>query len=244
MKASLIKINAFCKSLLLFLRPSLLFGFMKRPFLFFSNILSLSAWITQQRSKGILNDFYSPIRNYNKRLQLYQHILQEKINPTVPVCYLEFGVCGGNSFDWWLQHLTHADNRFYGFDTFEGLPENWGFLYKKGDMNQGVPELSDGRAQFVKGLFQDTLFPFIEARKAELSKKLVIHMDADLFTASLFSLTTLAPYLKKGDIILFDEFNTPNHEFFAWKIFVESFYIKANLIGAVNNYFQVAFEIQ
>ena len=31
-------------------------------------------------------------------------------------------------------------------------------------------------------------------------------MDADLYSATLFTLTSFAPFLKKGDIILFDEF--------------------------------------
>jgi hypothetical protein len=50
----------------------------------------------------------------------------------------------------------------------------------------------------------------------------------------------LFPYLKKGDILFFDEFNVPNHEFQALKIFTETFYVSTELIGAVNNYYQVA----
>ena len=42
---------------------------------------------------------------------------------------------------------------------------------------------------------------------------------------------------KSGDIILFDEFNVPNHEYSVFKIFNESFYIDFELIGAVNNYY-------
>ena len=41
----------------------------------------------------------------------------------------------------------------------------------------------------------------------------------------------------KGDIILFDEFNVPNHEYSVFKIFNESLYIDFELIGAVNNYY-------
>ena len=52
------------------------------------------------------------------------------------------------------------------------------------------------------------------------------------------------PYLKKGDIIFFDEFNVANHEFLAFKIFTESFYVKLRPIGAVNNFYQTAFVVE
>ena len=54
----------------------------------------------------------------------------------------------------------------------------------------------------------------------------IIHLDADLFSSTIFVLSQLYPYLKKGDIIFFDEFNVANHEFLAFKIFTESFYVK------------------
>jgi hypothetical protein len=72
---------------------------------------------------------------------------------------------------------------------------------------------------------------------------MVVHLDADLFSSAHFVLTSIARYLKEGDIIIFDEFNVPNHEFFAYKCFSDSFYIKTKLIGAVNNYLQVALKI-
>ena len=74
-------------------------------------------------------------------------------------------------------------------------------------------------------------------------KRKIIHLDADLFSATLFVLTTLARELKPGDILLFDEFNVPNHEWMAYKQFVDSFYMKTEVLGAVNNYYQVAFKI-
>ncbi len=58
------------------------------------------------------------------------------------------------------------------------------------------------------------------------TKPKIIHLDADLFSSTIFVLSQLYPYLKKGDIIFFDEFNVANHEFLAFKIFTESFYVK------------------
>ncbi|MBK8780187.1 MAG: hypothetical protein IPO25_23355 [Saprospiraceae bacterium] len=53
----------------------------------------------------------------------------------------------------------------------------------------------------------------------------------------------LAPLLKPGDIIFFDEFSVPSHEFLAWKNFTDSYYLKYEMIGAANNYVFAAFKL-
>ena len=68
-------------------------------------------------------------------------------------------------------------------------------------------------------------------------------LDADLYSATLYVLTSIAPFLKKDDIILFDEFAVPTHEFKAYYEFVQSFYIKMDLIAAANNYYFSAFKV-
>jgi hypothetical protein len=161
--------------------------------------------------------------------------------------YLEFGVAGGDSFRWWSNNNTHALSRFWGFDTFEGLPENWSFFFKKGDMSSAQQtEDVGGRTAFVKGLFQDTLNPFLSAQKEILNTPVrkIIHMDADLYSSTLFVLSQLYPFLQKGDIIFFDEFNVPLHEFKAFSDFTKSFYVKSRPIGMVNNFYQTAFILE
>lgn len=93
-------------------------------------------------------------------------------------------------------------------------------------------------------MFQDTLPTFLKRETLRSDKRLVVLMDADLFSSTLFALTSLATHFKPGDIIFFDEFNVPNHEYFAYKIFTESFYLELELLGAVNNYYQVAFRVK
>lgn len=241
MKRLIRKLNAFTKGVILFLRPGAVLSFLSGPFLFFSNLLSLTKWISNQKESNILNDFYNPFRNHSARFKLYEYIFSNNNLSGEQINYLEFGVYKGSSFSWWVNANKNPNSRFYGFDTFEGLPESWG-TYAKGDMNANLPDIKDSRAKFIKGLFQDTLFGFTGSHKID-GGKLIIHIDADLFSSTLFVLSTLARHLKKGDIIIFDEFNVPNHEYFAFKIFTESFYIKYELIGAVNNYYQCAFRI-
>ena len=46
-----------------------------------------------------------------------------------------------------------------------------------------------------------------------------------------------------GDVIFFDEFNVPQHEFKAFTEWVNAFYVKYEVLGAVNNYYQIAVKI-
>jgi hypothetical protein len=226
------------------LRPSFFFGWSSLFFRLVANTLSLSQWISRQRKKHLeFNDFFSCKRDYSKREKLYEYVVNQQQLDLITLDYLEFGVASGSSFRWWVNRLQTKDNRFYGFDTFEGLPENWG-VFSKGDMNSSIPILNDSRILFFKGLFQETLPEFLQNNHIEKGRRKVIHMDADLFSSTLFTLTSIAPYLNKGDIIFFDEFNVPNHEFLAFKMFTESYYIQTEIIGAVNNFFQVAFIVQ
>jgi len=244
MKPYLFKVNALLKNILILIQPHVLFSFLIQPFTFFSNFLSLTQWIAQQPTKGVYKDAFSLFRNYNHRFDLYNYVMDREQLHHAEMIYIELGVSGGVSFLWWMENNHHSNTQFHGFDTFEGLPENWGTFFKSGDMHATIPKLADARGHFYKGLFQETLVPFLTRGNTILGKRKVIHLDADLFSSTLFSLSMLYPYLEKGDLILFDEFNVPNHEYLAFKIFTESFYINLELIGSVNNYYQTAFIVK
>jgi len=219
-----------------------LFSVFNHLFFFLRNFNVLRSWIRKANNTQLLiNDFYSWKRDYPKRYLLYDTVAAHYELDKKELLYLEFGVASGSSFTWWMKKNTHPGSVFRGFDTFEGLPEDWGG-YKKGAMAFDQTVTEDGRAAFIKGIFQESLHPFIESNKnLLLGKPKLIHMDADLFSSTIFVLTQLYPYLKKGDIIFFDEFNVANHEFLAFKIFTESFYVKLQPVGAVNNFYQTAF---
>lgn len=231
------KIPGKIKGLYFYLKLHVLFDWLSNYLIFLGNISRLSKWISLNKNKGFTN-FYSFKFDNNDRLKLYEYIINaEKIEE---INFLEFGVFNGSSYLWWADKIKNKKSVFYGFDTFEGLPEDWG-AFKAGEMESGIPKTDDKRCVFIKGLFQNTLPDFLKS--FDNSKKMVIHLDADLFTSTLFVLTTIAPFLKKGDIIMFDEFNVPNHEFFAFDIFVKSYYIKYEVLGGVNNYYQTAIKI-
>jgi hypothetical protein len=208
--------------------------------LFTGHMAELSRWIAKNKKVG-KHDFYSRKFEYDKREGLFEHVITTE-NLDTNVDYFEFGVSKGGSFRWWVNRLKHEDARFYGFDTFSGLPEDWG-LFKKGDMDNGnePPKIEDNRHTFYQGLFQQTLLPFLSTYNPE--KKKIIHMDADLYSATLYVLTLMTPYLKKGDVLFFDEFNVPMHEYKALKDWCNSFYIDFKVLGSVNNFYQLAIVI-
>jgi O-methyltransferase len=207
---------------------------------FFSQMGELSKWINNHQ-KIKYSDFYSSKFDYSKRYLLYSFLIENIISGT-PVDYLEFGVSKGVSFRWWAEKIKDEDSRFFGFDTFTGLPEDWG-SFKKGDMdnNNEIPQMDDVRCSFYQGLFQQTMPSFLKNYSSD--KRKIFHMDADLYTSTLYVLTSISPILNKGDIIIFDEFNVPMHEFKAFSEWVKAYYIQYEVIAAVNNYYQVALMI-
>jgi hypothetical protein len=210
-------------------------------FLLLGHLAKVSQWISKNKKDG-KHDFYSKKRNYNKRYELYDYILkEEKIDENID--YLEFGVASGNSFKWWLNKIKDDKSRFYGFDTFTGLPEKWG-PYNIGEMKpkKKIPEFHDERSTLINGIFQKSLNEFLNMY--ELHRKKIIHMDADLYSSTSYVLHTLTPYLRSGDVIIFDEFNVPMHEFKAFSEWTEVNYIEYEVMASVNNFFQVAIKLK
>ncbi|HUR11479.1 MAG TPA: class I SAM-dependent methyltransferase [Flavitalea sp.] len=229
----------FLKSFFIRMRLHLFFRYFTGIHLNLVYLTRFSQWASSQNPA--INDFWSKW-DYNKRYPFYEKIINMAALDGA-IRYLEFGVATGKSFQWWLQQNRHPDSTFDGFDTFDGLPEDWG-PYKKGSFgtNYELPQTNDPRAHFHKGLFQQTLPVFL--KNFTPAKRLVLMMDADLFSATLYVLTSMAPFLKKGDIILFDEFVVPTHEFMAYYHFIQSYYIDMELIGAANNYYFAAFKVR
>jgi hypothetical protein len=199
----------------------------------------LSSW-AHENKKVEYNDFFGKW-DYNKRYPMYEWVIKKE-RLTGPVNYIEFGVAGGQSFDWFMSRNSDSESRFYGFDTFDGLPEDWG-PFKKGAFsnNNTMPVIKDWRGKYFKGLFQQTVPGFLP--ELDNSRRNVLMMDADLWSATLYALTSLSPYLKKDDIIFFDEFVVPTHEFKAFLDFTQSHYLNLQLVAAANNYYFAAFKV-
>ncbi len=213
-----------------------------KAFFFLGNLAGLSRFVHKHKNDGLC-DYYSSKFDYQQREKLYEYVISENNIDDNGIDFFEFGVARGGSFNWWVKQLKNSDTRFYGFDTFTGLPEDWG-IFKAGDMSNGnePPKIEDNRVSFYQGLFQQTLLPFLV--NYDKSRTKVIHLDADLYSSTLYIMTIMYPYLKSGDILLFDEFSVPMHEYKAFMEWTKSFYIEYEVLGSVNNFFRLAVKIK
>jgi hypothetical protein len=182
-------------------------------------------------------------RKRRDRVWLYQSVIHKERLDFEPIDYWEFGVFRGASLFVWLDNISHPASRFVGFDTFTGLPERWRATELEGAFNVygRIPETNDPRCSFEVGLFQETLVPFTS--RHDFSRRLVIHLDADLYSSTLFVLTTLARHFKHGDIIFFDNFICSVDEFRAFSDFVKAFRVKYEVLGGVEEYLRVCVKI-
>jgi hypothetical protein len=130
--------------------------------------------------------------------------------------FLEFGVYTGNSIRFWSKINRDPHSRFIGFDSFEGLPENWTKKVTKGAFYVGgaVPQIDDERISFVTGWFQNTLPGFLNEFMPR--SRLIVHNDSDLYSSTLFTLASLHRFLVPGTVIIFDEYSSAMHEFRAF----------------------------
>lgn len=135
---------------------------------------------------------------------------------------MEFGVGGGESIRR-LAALAGPNRVVHGFDSFLGLPEDWpGRHEERGHYaTAGRPPDAPANVRFHVGLFDDTLPGFLASEPGQAA---FVHIDCDLYSSTATVLEALAPRLRRGTVIVFDEyFNYPgwrNHEFRAFAEFV------------------------
>ncbi len=155
------------------------------------------------------------------------------------VLYLEFGVASGVSMRWWSQALKNPEAVLHGFDSFEGLPEEGG-PWRQGqfDMRGQVPVINDPRVKFFKGWFNQVL-PTYSVCSHDV---LVVNLDADLYSSTIYVLRWLRPYLKQGTLVYFDEMNHVEHEPRALAEFLKESGIRFKAIAADKTLAFVGFE--
>lgn len=155
------------------------------------------------------------------REQLWDEVVASA-GPDRPHVFLEFGVWQGYSMRHFARALAHPDSRFYGFDSFEGLPTDWGTM-PKGTFTTGgaVPAIDDARVEFVAGWFQNTVDAALDRALAPAApRSVIVHFDADLYSSTLFLLAKLHERLDCYRMV-FDEF--PGHECRALLNFQQAF---------------------
>ena len=117
----------------------------------------------------------------------------------------EFGVASGDATKIFLK-MPYIDNclQWNGFDSFFGLPSEWGDLPKGAFSTDGEPpQISSNLVSWQIGLIEETCEKIRGLNF--LDKNFVIVFDFDLYSATKIAWDVIADYLKPGDIIYFDE---------------------------------------
>lgn len=155
--------------------------------------------------------------------------------------YLEFGVATGRTLNHWGR--LWPEHTIYGFDGFEGLPETWTWYLRKGAFQQALPRVRKN-CDLVVGWFDKTLETFLRDHPGNVA---FVHVDCDLYSSTAYVLGQLAPRIRAGTVILFDEYwNFPgwqDDEFSAWQEFVVNNDVKYSYLGFVSRHQQVAVRV-
>lgn len=192
-------------------------------------------WVSSVKSNG-----QCPI--FDSRERMYVHI-NDSLGNGSPIDYIEFGVAAGDSLKSWCGIQTHPKSRFFGFDSFHGLPAEWKKGRPQGCFSTGgkLPEIDDPRVVFVPGLFQHSLPDFLSSYQR--ASPVIIHNDSDLYSSTLFCLTTLNRLISRDTIIIFDEFYDALHEYRALCDYCEAFHRSYKIVAATLRFNQVAVQI-
>jgi len=146
--------------------------------------------------------------------------------------YLEFGVWKGDATRYWSKILKNPRSILHGFDSFEGLPEDydWRMDMSRGKFDVGgqIPHLDDPRVRFFPGWF-DRVLPHYEVPEHDA---LILNMDADLYSSTIYVLNQLKEHLKPGTFLYFDDMSTLDHEPRAIAEFLRESGIRFELMAA------------
>lgn len=167
-----------------------------------------------------------PTRDYSlgPRLEDHYTLLRYILRLNPDGLALEFGVGAGDSLKIIAEHMPAI-----GFDSFQGLPEDWRPGFRRGHFACDPPPHIDN-ASIIVGLFDDTLpqftqtlpgYQYIGAPHIGL-----VHIDCDLYSSTRTVLEHVMPHLNPGCYIIFDEWfgyrGCENHEQRAWQEHIDT----------------------
>ena len=166
----------------------------------------------------------------------------------IPGLFLELGVCTGKTINFLAALNPHQ--KLYGFDSFEGLPEDWirgDILISAGTFGFKNPNILPPvlhNVVLIQGLFEDTLPDFVKAHEGPIA---FLHFDSDLYSSAATAFRILKPKIVPGTILVFDElYNYPGselHEFKALQEFLAETNLRVRYLAYNVNHEQVAVEI-
>ncbi len=134
--------------------------------------------------------------------------------------YFEFGLWRGKTFCYahlMKQRYRMPKMRFWGFDSFQGLPEferQKDEIWKAGQFACTQDEFrrvlrrngfSDSEYELVQGFYSESLNSGLRDRMAGV-KAAIVYIDCDLYESTRDVLSFLPPFLQNGTVVCFDDY--------------------------------------
>ena len=117
--------------------------------------------------------------------------------------FYEFGVWMGDSFKYIVPNFAGG----FGFDSFQGLPEDWGVVPRGTYSSRGrVPDIENSK--FIVGEFGATLPEFFDRERPKAG---LINFDADLYSSTITALSNAKSVIDNRTTLVFDEFIVNNN---------------------------------
>lgn len=185
---------------------------------------------------------------------LYEWVTNTQLDPELLKNgqILEFGTATGrtlNQFAYWL-----PDHVVWGFDSWQGLPEQFNDL-PPGHFAQALPPVLPN-CQLVQGWFgarppqdQSSIPEYTAKRFATTNTKplALLHIDADLYSSTQTVLTAFAQHIVPGTVILFNEYwnhaTWRKHEHLAWQEHCARHQVIYEYIGYASDHQEVAVRV-
>ncbi len=164
---------------------------------------------------AFVDEHMASVRSFPDAFTLLTHSMQKTEGIDGPVC--EFGVASGRSINHIAKFVPHET--VFGFDSFDGLPEDWQGVMPKGTFRRKeLPAVRDN-VSLIRGLFADTLGSFLEDHAAPVK---LLHVDCDLYSSTKTIFERLEARIQPGSVIIFDEyFNYAGRQQHEYKAFAD-----------------------
>lgn len=202
--------------------------------------------LASEESARYVLEHMRTVPNFATDYDLHEWVTKTQLDQTLldRGWILEFGVATGrtlNQFAHWLP------NKFvFGFDGFEGLPEDWTSRMRRGFFARDTLPKVRNNCQLVVGWFDQTL-PDFKKNKIKNGPIALLHVDCDLYSSTVTILNSLKDNIVPGTVIIFDEYiNYPGwqlDEFRAWKEHCGMYGVSYEYIGRVSRHQKVAIRV-
>jgi predicted O-methyltransferase YrrM len=156
---------------------------------------------------------------------------------TIEGLILEFGVYTGKT----INHIASmTPQKVFGFDSFEGLPEDWRTDFPKGRFAAALPAVRDN-VELVVGWFDATLPGFLARETNPIS---LLHVDCDLYSSTKTIFDLCRDRIRPGTVIVFDEYfnyvGWRRHEHKAFMEFIAETGLAFEYVGLAPSHQQVS----